>query len=47
MDYAKRHNILFNKDRFADLVPVNAYENGSFSVRETKATWGHVGSARP
>lgn len=26
MDYAKRHGILFNKDRFADLVPIEAYD---------------------
>lgn len=26
MDYTKRQSILFNKDRFADLVPVNAYD---------------------
>jgi conjugal transfer ATP-binding protein TraC len=30
MDYAKRHNILFTRERFSDLVPVNAYEAGLF-----------------
>jgi conjugal transfer ATP-binding protein TraC len=30
MDYAKRHALLFNKDRFSDLVPVAAYESGLF-----------------
>lgn len=34
MHYAKRQSILFNKDRFAELVPVNAYddEEGIFYI---------------
>jgi conjugal transfer ATP-binding protein TraC len=30
MDYAKRQALLWTKERFADLVPVNAYEDGIF-----------------
>lgn len=30
MDYAQRHNILFSRERFSELVPVNAYEAGLF-----------------
>ena len=34
MDYARRQSLLFDKDRFADLVPVNAYdeEDGVFFI---------------
>ena len=34
MDYTKRHSILFNKDRLAELVPVEAYddEDGLFFI---------------
>ncbi len=30
MNYAKRHSMLFNRERFPELVPVNAYESGLF-----------------
>jgi conjugal transfer ATP-binding protein TraC len=30
MNYAKRHSVLFNRERFPALVPVNAYESGLF-----------------
>lgn len=30
MNYAKRHSLLFNRERFSELVPVNAYESGLF-----------------
>lgn len=47
MDYVKRHNILFNKSRFADLVPVNAYADGKFFCEGDRSYIGAVWVGTP
>jgi len=47
MDYARRQNLLFNKDRFSELVPVNAYEDGLFFMEGDRDYLGACFVAQP